>query len=98
MQRLGESLVQTRRCSGKLCIRGWTVHDVSQHAITGPLIIKRSPHYITASSRCEISSVNRRIQNDIIVVMTEGFIDFDATGTRRRIFLDRVGFLGDTPA
>lgn len=30
--------------------------------------------------------------------MTEGFEDFDAEGQKRKIFLDVVGFLGDTPA
>ncbi len=46
----------------------------------------------------KISSVLKRIQDDIVTGMTTGFADIDASGTRRRIFLDLVGFLGDTPA
>ncbi len=41
-----------------------------------------------------IGAVFSRVQNDIIIGMTEGFLD----GERRRIFLDLVGFTGDTPA
>ena len=35
---------------------------------------------------------------DIIQGMAHGFLDIDADGVKRRIFLDLVGFMGDTPA
>ncbi len=38
------------------------------------------------------------ILSDIIQGMTVGFLDVDADGVRRRIFLDLVGVVGDTPA
>ncbi len=38
------------------------------------------------------------LHEDIVKGMTEGFTDYDATGQKCRIFLDLVGFLGDTPA
>ncbi len=41
--------------------------------------------------------VLRRISEDILQGTTHGFVDYDATGVRQRIFLDLVGFLGDTP-
>ncbi len=42
--------------------------------------------------------VFKNIQDDIIRGMTEGFSDYDADGMQIRIFLDLVGFIGDTPA
>ncbi len=39
-----------------------------------------------------------RILPDIIEGMTNGYMDVDGDGNRRRIFLDLVGCLGDTPA
>lgn len=44
------------------------------------------------------STVFKSIEDDLITGMTQGFPDFDATGQPCRIFLDLVGFLGDTPA
>ncbi len=38
------------------------------------------------------------IQNDIVTGMTTGFTDRDSDGNQIRIFLDLVGFIGDTPA
>ncbi len=38
------------------------------------------------------------IELDIIMGMTQGFEDIDADGNPIRIFLDLVGFIGDTPA
>ncbi len=38
------------------------------------------------------------IFDDILHGMTTGFEDYDADGRKRRIFLDLVAFLGDTPA
>ncbi len=38
------------------------------------------------------------IMDDLKTGMTEGFLDVDATGEKRRIFLDLVGIVGDTPA
>lgn len=35
---------------------------------------------------------------DIAEGATRGFVDFDANGRRRRIFLDLLGFIGDIPA
>ncbi len=35
---------------------------------------------------------------DVVEGMTKGFLDVDAEGNMRRIFLDLVGFVGDTPA
>ncbi len=46
----------------------------------------------------KISTVFELIQQDIIKGMTEGYLDYDASGEKRRIFLDLVGFIGDTPA
>ncbi len=42
--------------------------------------------------------VLERLKDDIIRGMTDGFVDIDANGEKRRIFLDLVGFIGDTPA
>lgn len=39
-----------------------------------------------------------RILEDILHGSTTGFADYDAEGTKRRIFLDLVGLIGDTPA
>lgn len=38
------------------------------------------------------------IFDDILTGCTTGFVDFDSTGQKRRIFLDLVGFIADTPA
>ncbi len=46
----------------------------------------------------KIDSVFKNIQNDIVKGMTIGFLDYDAYGNSIRIFLDLVGFIGDTPA
>ncbi len=43
-------------------------------------------------------TVLRAIVSDVVKGMKEGFLDFDADGNKRRIFLDLVGFVGDTPA
>ncbi len=43
-------------------------------------------------------TVLRAITQDITEGMTDGFLDIDAEGNKRRIFLDLVGFIGDTPA
>ncbi len=42
--------------------------------------------------------VLERIVEDIVEGMTNGFVDYDAFGTRRRIFLDLIRVLGDIPA
>ena len=39
-----------------------------------------------------------KLENDLKQGATEGFVDFDADGKRRRVFLDCVGIIGDTPA
>ncbi len=39
-----------------------------------------------------------KIKADITQGITEGFVDIDANGETRRIFLDLVCFVGDTPA
>ncbi len=44
------------------------------------------------------SPVLKLIEDDLVQGVTEGFVDVDADGVRRRIFLDLVGVLGDTPA
>ncbi len=43
-------------------------------------------------------AVIREIVSDVVKGMKEGFLDVDAEGNMRRIFLDLVGFVGDTPA
>ncbi len=40
----------------------------------------------------------KSIFDDVLHGLTRGFVDYDADGRKRRIFLDLVGFLGDTPA
>ncbi len=46
----------------------------------------------------KLSAVLNRITPDLVRGMTEGILDIDAEGTKRRIFLDMIGVLGDTPA
>ncbi len=46
----------------------------------------------------DCSEVFKAIEADIVQGITEGFLDYDAEGVQRRIFLDLVGYLGDTPA
>ncbi len=37
------------------------------------------------------------VEEDLVRGFTEGFVYMDADGTRRRIFLDLVGVVGDAP-
>ncbi len=43
-------------------------------------------------------TVLKEIAEDVIEGMTEGFVEYDSDRKEIRIFLDLVGFLGDTPA
>jgi len=43
-------------------------------------------------------SVFKALNEDLRIGITTGFVGTDANGVRRRVFLDLVGILGDTPA
>ncbi len=40
----------------------------------------------------------KKIVDDIIEGMTTGFTEYNSDGNKVRVFLDLVGFIGDTPA
>ncbi len=43
------------------------------------------------------SPIFELIQRDIIQGTTDGYLDYDASGEKRSIFLDLVGFIAGTP-
>ncbi len=67
-----------------------------------PVAARSSPSAIRVISvtppGVSVASVFEKLIDDIVQGMTTGFVDYDAEGKRRRIFLDLVGFIGDTPA
>ncbi len=84
-------------------ILGW-FRDISRKCI----LRRRNTHGQFAANAVRILSLTppgvkvrdifKKIEDDIVQGMSEGFLDFDAEGVKRRIFLNLVGYLGDTPA
>ncbi len=66
------------------------------HCLNLPARAKSSPSSVRILTLTppgvNISTALLRILPDIVEGMTDGFLDYDAEGTRRRIFLDLVGF------
>lgn len=89
---------------------GFTVHRGAEGSADGmyllpmniPLHRRSTPNAIRvlafAPPGVKSDSILPLLVADIVEGATNGFVDFDANGQRRRIFLDLLGFIGDTPA
>lgn len=86
------------------------VHDTSQASAEGLYLVpfnleprpRNSQHSVRVCAASppdvKVDALFDRLADEIGKGGAEGFLEFDARGTRRRIFLDLLGFVGDTPA